>query len=72
MYRHLVYIILKVLPWKFCNMKWKNCVKVITKAEGLILSTTNFNVTDVSSSAGTATLSLCSGVSIGMKLNNGS
>lgn len=46
-YRHLVYIILKVLPWKFCNMKWKNWLKVITKAEGLILFTTNFYVTDV-------------------------
>ena len=45
-YRHLVYIIIKVLPWKFCNMKWKNCLKVITKTERLIIFTMNFNVTD--------------------------
>ena len=28
-------------------MKLKHCLKVITKAEGLILFTLNFNVTDV-------------------------
>ena len=28
-------------------MKWNNCLKVITKAEGLILFTTNFYITDV-------------------------
>ena len=47
MYRHLVYIILKVLPYKFCNMKWKHGLKVITKAEGLILFNANFYGADV-------------------------
>ena len=47
MFRHLIYLILKVLLWEICNMKSKNCQKVVINAQGHILFGSIFNASDV-------------------------
>ena len=42
-----VYLILKDLSWEICNVKSKNCQKIVIKAWGHILYGSIFNASDV-------------------------
>ena len=47
MYGHLVHIILKVLAWEICNLKWGFAKKVIIKSERQFMYGSNFYESDV-------------------------
>ena len=42
LYWHLVYFILKVLAWEFCNVKWGFAKKVIIKSQRQLMYGSNF------------------------------
>ena len=47
LYGHLVYFILKVLAWEFCNMKWGFAKKVVIKSQRQFMYGSNCHGSDV-------------------------